>query len=102
MSYKVTDVTINEYKIAHRSVDDYIKEFIKNVDIHDFTPDERLRYSEALNKLYKPTDINAFDLVEEPSCSNCTNNPKIGGSGICNCILGSQVICQRENNDKRN
>lgn len=26
------------------------------------------------------------------SCKNCSNNPKNGGSGICCCTLGSQVI----------
>ena len=24
----------------------------------------------------------------QPVCGNCSNNPKNGGSGICNCILG--------------
>lgn len=26
------------------------------------------------------------------TCMNCSNNPKNGGSGNCNCILGTQVI----------
>ena len=26
------------------------------------------------------------------ACRNCSNHPSNGGSGICNCILGSQVI----------
>lgn len=25
------------------------------------------------------------------ACENCSNHPKNGGSGICNCILGTQV-----------
>lgn len=25
-------------------------------------------------------------------CMSCPNNPKNGGSGICNCILGTQVV----------
>jgi hypothetical protein len=25
-------------------------------------------------------------------CINCPNNPKNGGSGNCNCILGTQVV----------
>lgn len=29
------------------------------------------------------------------ACENCTNNPKNGGSGICNCTLGSpKVKCE--------
>lgn len=26
------------------------------------------------------------------TCMSCPNNPKNGGSGICNCILGTQVV----------
>jgi hypothetical protein len=26
------------------------------------------------------------------TCINCPNNPKNGGSGVCQCILGTQVI----------
>ena len=25
-------------------------------------------------------------------CAHCLNNPKNGGSGICNCILGNMVV----------
>ena len=29
-----------------------------------------------------------------PNCQHCSNHPSNGGSGICNCILGtSQVTC---------
>lgn len=27
-----------------------------------------------------------------PACRNCSNHPVNGGSGICNCILGSANI----------
>ena len=33
--------------------------------------------------------ISAF---EQPSCVNCSNNPKNGGSGICFCTLGQPKI----------
>ena len=26
------------------------------------------------------------------NCRNCSNHPSNGGSGICHCILGSQVV----------
>ena len=33
-------------------------------------------------------------IVEQLPCDNCSNNPKNGGSGVCNCILGTPtVIC---------
>ena len=25
-------------------------------------------------------------------CMSCPNNPRNGGSGICNCILGTQIV----------
>lgn len=31
-------------------------------------------------------------LYEGSACAHCLNNPKNGGTGICNCILGNQVI----------
>ena len=34
-------------------------------------------------------NINNF---EQPACIKCSNNPKNGGSGWCNCILGSFKI----------
>ena len=35
-----------------------------------------------------------YGLGEKPisPCQNCSNNPKNGGSGICHCILGTQLI----------
>ena len=27
-----------------------------------------------------------------PACANCYNNPANGGSGICNCILGTPQV----------
>ena len=38
-------------------------------------------------------DIEQLDFQQNSACMTCSNNPKNGGSGICNCILGQQVIC---------
>lgn len=27
------------------------------------------------------------------ACKNCSNHPSNGGTGICNCVLGNQVVC---------
>ena len=50
-------------------------------------------YMEELNNLPN-LKIKVFDLGDylNPSCINCSNNPKNGGSGICHFILGQQVI----------
>ena len=32
------------------------------------------------------------DSLIPSACKNCSNHPSNGGSGICNCILGNQVV----------
>ena len=40
---------------------------------------------------YQPRELNyAFPNVPK-ACTYCSNNPNNGGSGICNCTLGSQI-----------
>lgn len=59
---------------------------------------------EARNKLLKALDeedifeySKVFDVVPSIpnptnlSCEHCSNNPKNGGSGICNCICGTPI-----------
>jgi hypothetical protein len=36
--------------------------------------------------------INGTVNFEKPACSNCPNNAKNGGSGICHCTLGQMDI----------
>lgn len=38
---------------------------------------------------FKQKNLGAF---EQSACTNCSNNPKNGGSGVCFCTLGQQVI----------
>ena len=38
-------------------------------------------------------DIEQLVFQQNSVCTTCSNNPKNGGSGICNCILGQQVVC---------
>ena len=40
------------------------------------------------NKFYTTSD---YYYIPE-ACRNCSNHPSNGGSGICQCILGQQVI----------
>lgn len=41
-----------------------------------------------------PFDGNSFapDTINNSACDNCPNNYENGGSGICNCTLGQQII----------
>ena len=39
---------------------------------------------EYMQNKQKPFLLSSF---EQPNCIGCINNPKNGGSGICNCIL---------------
>ena len=50
---------------------------------------------DALGYYQKPIYIKDFQTIWnnngaylQPACVNCSNNPKNGGSGICNCTLG--------------
>ena len=46
-------------------------------------------------KKYDSDDFVVNDIVndfEQSACINYPNNPKNGGNGICNCILGQQII----------
>lgn len=38
----------------------------------------------------KPIDL--AELFKSGACENCSNNPKNGGSGFCQCVLGQKVI----------
>lgn len=49
------------------------------------------RYNNQKGKqIYTPTWI--YNDFTPEACRNCSNHPSNGGSGICNCILGQQVI----------
>ena len=50
-------------------------------------------YEEAQEDVVKIPFMTTSGPLNLPSpCENCNNNPKNGGSGICHCVLGSQVI----------
>lgn len=40
-----------------------------------------------LNKYLKMQPIQTFEVNYPSSCDGCSNNPKNGGSGICNCTI---------------
>lgn len=40
-----------------------------------------------LNKYLKEQPLQTFEVSYPPCCDGCSNNPKNGGSGICNCTL---------------
>lgn len=79
--------------------------------MRDATLEEQKSIQEHIDQISEPTGINLYDLfdLEEPNftelknpfvrnnfenkaCENCSSNPKNGGTGICNCILGQQTI----------
>lgn len=43
-------------------------------------------------KYVERSNIVHEDAFKALPCENCSNNPKNGGNGICNCILGQQTI----------
>lgn len=58
------------------------------------------KYTTSTDSTYAPKyvsddwfrDMLKPNTVIPPSCENCSNHPKNGGSGICHCILGSPII----------
>ena len=78
-------ISTNEYRVAGRNIDLAM--------MRDSTLEERESIQEHIDEISVPTGINFYDKFDTPSaCVNCSNNPKNGGSGICNCILGSPII----------
>ena len=52
--------------------------------------EELKKLNEKINYPYKI--IHADVSFSNNYCKNCFNNPLNGGSGICNCILGNQIV----------
>ena len=65
-------------------------------NMRDATSEELQSVEDYIGSISVPTGINFddfYDNFDTPSaCNNCSNNPKNGGNGICNCILGQQTI----------
>lgn len=59
-----------------------------DIQIEDAAKQELNNYE----KVYPYFKDNSFSSFNSSSCQHCSNNPANGGSGICHCILGSQVI----------
>ena len=54
-------------------------------------PEEIIRIPYGGNGLFQPS-YDAYDFSD--ACKHCPNDPRNGGSGHCNCILGqSKIIC---------
>ena len=67
-----------------------------SLKMRDATLEELQSVEDYIGSISVPTKINFndfYDNFDTPSvCNNCGNNPKNGGSVICNCILGQQTI----------
>lgn len=50
------------------------------------------KLKQEIIRLHAISDIKNDSYSSIPvNCRNCSNHPSNGGSGICHCILGSQV-----------
>jgi hypothetical protein len=43
-------------------------------------------------EINSPANNNMLGIFNSPSCDKCSNNPKNGGSGFCNCTLGTPIF----------
>lgn len=84
--FKKIIVDIIEKQDKEEDVSLNLKSGIKEIKIKDTNDKLSLGDSKPVTSLFELTAI------EEPfsfsPCQNCSNNPKNGGSGICNCTLG--------------
>lgn len=99
----IVDMLVNHYNSMGRDLHCNEGKFKKIVvDIVEREPEleiEKIEDEDNNNELLL-NNINTSSYekvtVEEPfsynPCKNCSNNPKNGGSGICNCILGLPKI----------
>ena len=71
MEYKASDRTTNEYKTAHRNIDDFIK-YAK----------EEFGYDVIVKESDKPDTFNSLFGFANSVCDTCSNNPKNGGNGV--------------------
>ena len=95
----IVDMLVNHYNSMGRDLHCNEGKFKKIVvDIVEREPEleiEKIENEDNNNELLL-NNINTSSYekvtVEEPfsfsPCQNCSNNPKNGGSGICNCTLG--------------
>ena len=66
-------------------------------------PMQLINYSKLVDKIEWDNDIHKWTIYDdkledlvfstEDACGQCYNNPKNGGSGVCNCILGTTPVC---------
>lgn len=85
MDYRAVDSTTNEYKTVNRKIDDLLS-------LVGQIPDEEIERMECIVSEDVWGMVGIVCREYDSPCSNCSNNPRNGGSGICHCILGTPVI----------
>lgn len=43
-------------------------------------------------EINSPLNNNISKILSSSSCDKCSNNPKNGGTGFCNCTLGTPIF----------
>lgn len=73
-------------------------------NMRNATPEEQKSIQKHIEEISQPTGINFWEICTPvlpaetvyntvpKDCENCSNHPKNGGSGICNCTLGLPEI----------
>jgi len=74
-------------------------------ELNELLQKEFERGTKLLTEFERHPENNRYDYTmnvcyENNACVNCLNNPKNGGSGICNCILGTQLYYTTSDNIK--
>ena len=65
----------------------------KIIDDNNYSEWEKALLIQGLQETENSKNVTVQSLKSQV-CNKCSNNPKNGGSGICNCILGlSEITC---------
>lgn len=77
---------IKKYEKSESEKDDI--EAARNKLLKALDEEDIFEYSKVFDEVPSITITN----LTNTSCEYCSNNPKNGGSGICNCIMGCPTI----------
>ena len=81
-----------------RMIIDLPDDAVKNIDDIRFLiggKEDRMLQQEVIKAIKNGVPFNfyiPYETIPSSPCQTCSNHPSNGGSGVCHCTLGTQVI----------
>lgn len=88
MENENTTIDIRNANFEKLDIKKYIEELYKEIKEVEQDLDD---LSKELEKLRQNSHYDISYTEIPPVCRHCMNHPSNGGSGICHCILGSEI-----------